>query len=103
MTTNAAQGDRWSTLEPKIRALIQGWRQTLGGPPKDRLTYALVQAYDALDRREAQVSKLRQRVSYSAVLEDTLTGLVAERDELRERVADLFERWVEAHPAEAMK
>ncbi|HBY93872.1 MAG: hypothetical protein M5U01_37135 [Ardenticatenaceae bacterium] len=85
--------DPLAPVEVEIRALIVGWRQTLGGPPKNDLTQALIATYNTLDRREAQIAQLQPNVQYAAPLRETLEGLLVERDRLRTRLADLYTRW----------
>lgn len=91
--------DRWVPVEAEVRALILGWSQALGGPPKDDLTRALIETYNTLDRREAQIAQLQPNVAYAAPLRQTLEGLLAERDQLRARLADVYRRWCAAHGA----
>lgn len=90
---------QWDTVADEIRALIAGWRQALGGPPRDDIAQVLIEVYDGLSRREAQIAKLTPTVDYTAPLRGTLAGLIADRNEMRGRVANLYARWREANPA----
>lgn len=89
--------NQWGPMEAEVRALVMGWNQVLGGPPKDDLTRALLETYNALDRREAQIAKLQPTVQYVEPLHQTLTALLVERDRLRARLVDLYSRWRAAH------